>query len=128
MVLNKGTNVLMTAADIRREYAPAISRALQSELGQSGRAAKTIMKWTGASERASKYWLSGSRGPNGSQLILLVRNSEAVLQEFLRLSGRDLFKISLELGAAEASLARATAIVRALRADGNFSGKYDYKP
>jgi hypothetical protein len=123
MVQNKGTDVPMTAAEIRREYAPTISRALNFELGQSGRAAKTIMKWTGASERAAKYWLSGSRGPNGSQLILLVRNSEAVLQEFLRLAGRDLFKVSIELGAAEASLARATAIVRALRADPNFNGQ-----
>lgn len=115
MVRKTGTTVPPSAAEIRREYALAVSRALQRELGQSARAAKTIMRWTGASERAAKYWLAGSRAPNGSQLILLARNCDTVLHEFLRMSGRDLFTVSIELEAAETSLARATAILRALR-------------
>lgn len=117
MVLKTGTIVPTTAAELRSEYARAVSRSLQKELGQSARAAKTIMRWTGASERAAKYWLAGLRAPSGSQLILLARNSDAILYEFLRMSGRDLFKISIELEAAETSLARASAILRALRAE-----------
>lgn len=117
MVRTTGTNVPPNAAEIRREYALAIARALRTELGNSARAAKTIMKWTGASERAAKYWLVGARAPNGSQLVLLAKNSDAVLHEFLNLSGRDLFKISIELEAAEAALARAGAVIRALRPD-----------
>jgi hypothetical protein len=73
------------------------------------------MRWTGASERAAKYWLAGSRAPSGWQLILLARYSDAILHEFLGMAGRDLFKVAIELDAAEASLARATAILRALR-------------
>ncbi len=119
MVRKKGTSVPPAAAEIRREYARAVSYALQSELGQSARASKTIMRWTGASERAAKYWLSGSRAPSGSQLILLAKNSDTVLHEFLRMSGRDLFTVSIELEAAEAALARASAIVHALRSSGS---------
>lgn len=115
MVRKSGTTVPPSAAESRREYSLAVSRALRDELGRSARAAKTIMQWTGASERAAKYWLAGSRAPSGPQLILLARNSNAVLHEFLRLSARDLFTVSIELDAAEASLARASAILRALR-------------
>ncbi|MBX4954736.1 hypothetical protein [Rhizobium lentis] len=115
MVQIMGTTVPGTANEIRVEYALAISRALQEELGQSARAAKTIMRWTGASERAAKYWLAGSRAPSGWQLILMARYSDAILHEFLRMTGRDLLKVSIELAAAEASLVRATAIIRALR-------------
>ena len=117
MVPIPGTIVPAANSEGRGDYAQAIARALRGELGQSARAAKTIMRWTGSSERAAKYWLQGSRGPSGWQLILLAKNSDAVLQEFLRMSGRDLFKVSIELEAAEASLARATAIMRALRTD-----------
>ncbi len=115
MVPKSGTNVPVTRKVGRDEYTLAISRALRSEIGQSARATKTLMKWTGASERAAKYWLAGSRAPNGTQLILLAQNSDAVLHEFLRLSGRDLYKVSIELDAAEIALARAGAIIRALK-------------
>lgn len=115
MVQTMGTTVRATGSEIRLEYALAISRALREELGQSARAAKTIMRWTGVSERAAKYWLAGSRAPSGWQLILLARYSDAILHEFLRMTGRDLLKVSIELAAAEAALARATAIIRALR-------------
>jgi hypothetical protein len=117
MVPITGTNVRAQGTDIRREYPRLISKALLGELGESARAAKTIMQWTGASERAAKYWLAGDRGPSGYQLILLARNSDAVLHEFLRLSGRNLLKISLELDAAEAAIARAATILRALRVE-----------
>lgn len=115
MVRKSGTTVPPEGVEFRLEYMLAVARALQMELGQSARATKTIMRWTGVSERAAKYWLAGSRAPSGPQLILLARNSDAILHEFLRMSGRDLFKVSIELEAAEASLARASAIVRALR-------------
>lgn len=115
MVPISGTQVPAQAANHRNDYKVSIARALQAELGQSARAAKTIMRWTGASERAAKYWLSGAKAPGGWHLVLLARNSDAVLHEFLHLCGRNFYEVSLELDAAETSLARATAIIQALR-------------
>lgn len=109
MVLKRGTNVPLA------DCATVISRALRDELGESARATKIIMRWTGASDRAAKYWLSGTRCPNGKQLIMLARHSDAVLYALLKLAGRDLFMISVDLNAAQASLARAAAIIAALR-------------
>jgi len=44
-------------------YRTAIADALRRELGPTHQAIKTVMRWTGASERTAKYWLSGERGP-----------------------------------------------------------------
>lgn len=41
------------------DYRAAIAAALREELGQTHRAIKTAMRWTGASERTVKYWIAG---------------------------------------------------------------------
>lgn len=70
------------------DYSQAISSALRSELGDTHRATKTVMKWTGASERAVKNWLSGERGPHGRYLIQILRYSDGTLQTVLAASRR----------------------------------------
>lgn len=60
IVPKKGTTVQIKAAQTR--YREAVAAALRTELGQTHQAIKTAMRWTGASERAVKYWLSGERG------------------------------------------------------------------
>lgn len=70
-------------------FAEAIAQSLQTELGQSHRAIKTLMRWTGASARTSKNWLAGSCGPCGHHLVKLTRESDAVLATFLSLAGRE---------------------------------------
>jgi hypothetical protein len=50
--------------------------------------AKAIMKWSGASERAVKGWLSGCRGPSGEHLISLMANSETVAATVMCLAGK----------------------------------------
>ena len=70
------------------EYRQAISTALSQELGGAGQAAKATMRWTGASERTAKNWISGSYGPTAEHLIELMRHSDTVLNVVLRLSGR----------------------------------------
>jgi hypothetical protein len=60
-------------------YRKAIADALRRELGPTHQAIKTVMRWTGASERTAKYWLSGERGPSGEHLIRLAQHSDAVL-------------------------------------------------
>ncbi len=59
-----------------------------TELKGTRRAIKTVAKWTGASERTAKNWLSGRRGPNGPHLIALLAKSDALLEQILVLAGR----------------------------------------
>lgn len=69
-------------------YAAMIAKALRSELGNTHQAAKTVMQWTGASERTAKHWLAGHHGPAGDYLIVLMRESEAVFEAVLSAAGR----------------------------------------
>lgn len=117
MVPNKGTTVPgMSNRDRTNEgYAAMVSVALKADLGTGSHAAKTIMRWTGASDRAAKYWLAGTRGPGGRHLILLAKNSDEVMNLFLRMTNRELFKLSVELSAARASLARAVELIDQLK-------------
>lgn len=70
-------------------YQSAIAMALSTELGNSHRAVKTVMRWTGANERTVKNWFAGRRGPRGEHLLPLIRHSSAVLEAILRLAGRE---------------------------------------
>ena len=70
-------------------YQSTIAAALSIELGNSHRAVKTVMRWTGANERTVKNWFAGRRGPRGEHLLSLIRHSSAVLEAVLRLTGRE---------------------------------------
>lgn len=70
-------------------YAPAVARALRAELKGRGTSIKTVMNWTGASERAVKGWLSGTSGPSGDHLMDLLRRSDRVFQQVLVLAERE---------------------------------------
>jgi hypothetical protein len=87
-------------------YAAAVAAALRTELGDSHRAIKIVMKWTGASERTAKNWLTGVRGPTGEHLVSLVRHSDAVLEIILQLSGREASLVSVNLAYARSQLAQ----------------------
>ena len=63
------------------------------------------MKWTAASERTAKNWLTGTRGPTGEHLLALVRHSDAVLEVFLQLTGRETSLVSAQLANARSQLA-----------------------
>ena len=67
----------------RTNYATMIATALRTELGDTHRATKTLMQWTGAGERTVKLWLSGVHGPGGEHLVVLMRESEAVFEAVL---------------------------------------------
>lgn len=77
------------AKEARECYAREIGTALRSEIAATGRSAKDIMRWTRASERAVKGWISGRRGPSGEHLILLMACSDTVLAAVLKVAGRD---------------------------------------
>lgn len=92
---------------LEAEYAHAIATALRSHLGEGHRAAKTIMRWTGASERTAKNWLGETLGPSGCNLIRLARESDAVLSALLLLAGRDNIALAADLRATRAALLAA---------------------
>lgn len=98
-------------------YAAMIATALQTELGNTHRAAKTLMRWTGASERTVKHWLSGHHGPGGDYLIALMRESEAVLETVLTASGRRDAVVAARILAAHATMLEAMAMVEHERVD-----------
>lgn len=86
VVPKKGKTVHPEADQAR--YREAIATALRTDLGQTHQAIKTAMRWTGASERAVKYWLSGKQGPSGEHLIALAQHSDMVLVTILAMADR----------------------------------------
>ena len=79
------------------DYARAIAGALRQDLGTTHQAVKSVMRWTGASERTVKYWFAGVGGPSGEHLIALARHSDMVLRVFLQLAGRQRYEGALRL-------------------------------
>lgn len=57
-------------------------------MGSGGGAAKQLERWTGASNRTVRGWLSGVRGPSGEHLLLIARHSAVVLEAILMLALR----------------------------------------
>ncbi|MFN4156641.1 MAG: XRE family transcriptional regulator [Paracoccaceae bacterium] len=86
VVPKMGTTVHLAADQAR--YREALAAALRTELGPTHQAIKTAMRWTGASERTVKHWLSGEWGPSGEHLILLAQHSDAVLLTILTMAER----------------------------------------
>lgn len=82
-----------------KEFADAVARALKIEFGSSIHAASTIMRWTGASERSAKNWLSGCHGPSGSNLLLLARHCASVRQMIFKLIGMPSLALTESLNA-----------------------------
>jgi len=74
---------------LRQQYPLIVAGALNDELGDTHRAIKTVIRWTGASERTAKNWLAGTSGPSGEHLIALARNSNEVFEAILLLVGRN---------------------------------------
>lgn len=86
MRIEMGTTVHMHADQAADRK--AIADILRREPGPRHQAIKTVMRWTGASERTAKYRLSGKRRPSGEHLILLAQHSDAVLVTILTMAGR----------------------------------------
>lgn len=70
------------------DFTTAIAQALRREYGQSPAAVKTVVRLTRTNPRAVRNWFAGNNGPNGENLVELVRHSEEVLETVLQLAGR----------------------------------------
>lgn len=69
-------------------FALAISGALHRQFGDSHAAIKSIVRLTGANERAARNWFDGKNAPNGEFLVALCSTCDEVLETFLRLANR----------------------------------------
>ena len=69
------------------------------------------MRWTGASDRTAKNWLSGCCGPSGGHLIQLARESDTVLAAILGLAGRNRHMVGADLLQIRAALVTATELI-----------------
>jgi len=98
------------------EFAEAIGAALRKELGSSRRATKSIMTWTGVTDRTARAWLHGLHSPGGLHLVALSANSRHVMELLLSLAGQRQCLVSLDLVAAEQELELALDHVRHARA------------
>lgn len=98
--LHRGTE----GRDRCEKFEQAIAAALKAELGPTHRAVKTLMAWTGASERTVKHWLAGTHGPSGRYFIDLARHSDAVLYYFLAAADRRHIVAGIRLLAIRAKL------------------------
>jgi hypothetical protein len=74
--------------NMEHEFSEMIAVALRNELGATRQTIKTIMGWTGASERTVKNWLAASHGPSGEHLVQLARHSDEIFELFLLMAER----------------------------------------
>ena len=73
----------------KQDYVTTIALTLHEAYGGTGRAIKTVMAYTDAGERTVKNWFEGKNGPNGENLVALLRHSDQVLEAVLTIAGRD---------------------------------------
>jgi hypothetical protein len=92
-------------------YAAIIAGALAKELGDTHRAAKVLMGWTGAGERTVKHWLAGLHGPTGDHLLVLMQESDAVFEAVVTAINRRDAAIAVRMLAAQRSLQEVASLM-----------------
>jgi hypothetical protein len=102
---------LINHTNVAVDYESQVAAALRQELGGSHKAVKTLMRWTGASERTAKNWLSGSTGPTGVHLVLLMGVSDTVFDAVLKLSKRSRDHSSERLASARSLIQKAALLL-----------------
>ncbi|WP_147391963.1 MULTISPECIES: hypothetical protein [Paracoccus] len=116
MLPNSGRKLpKMQRAPTEAEYIVQISNALRGELGGTGMAVKTIMRWTGVSDRSARTWMNGSGSPSGYHLLRLARECDAVFEVLLDFTDHPEARLGFDLHAAEVAIARAMGAFEALR-------------
>lgn len=98
--------------------AAIVGTALQSELGASRRATKTVMTWTGVSDHTARAWLNGRTSPNGVHLVVLAANCLPVMNAFLELTGHAKVALDIELEAVEERLEAMLKAARSQQTEG----------
>lgn len=86
---------------------------MKNELGSTHQAVKTVMNWTGASERTVKHWLAGTHCPSGQHLIALARHSDGVIMFFLAAADRRSLVVGARLIEVRSKLSEAIKVIDA---------------
>jgi len=115
MVQNSGTKVQIRGKLSEADYIRFIADALVSELGSTAQSAKTIMRWTNASDRSARNWLGGEKGPSGRYLMLLARQSPAVWAAMLAMTDKEEAALTEDIHAAEVALSKALGSIERLK-------------
>jgi hypothetical protein len=115
MFPKSGRNLPASQLPTESEYMRLLREALRDELGGTRSATKTIMRWTGACDRTARNWMSGLGGPSGYHLLCLARESDAVLDVMLAVSGRQELALNADVHAIEVALAKASGALQVLR-------------
>jgi len=98
-----------------RSFAQAIAEALHREYDPAHAGVKTVVRLTGANERAVRNWFDGKNGPNGEFLIALCQHSDQVLNTVLRLAGRTQHLRARKVAEAESRLRELLLAIEELR-------------
>lgn len=104
-------------------YAGIVAGALVADLGETHRAAKILMSWTGAGERTVKHWLAGTHGPCGDYLLVLMRESETVFRAIVTAAGRRDPEAAARVRAVPGVMSDAVALGRIEQTAGPPSGE-----
>lgn len=88
-----------------------IADALHHEWGSTLSSRKIVSRITNANERAVKNWFEARNGPNGENLIELMRHSDAVLDAMLSAAGRQTHHRTLKLDAVERQIRDLLALI-----------------
>ena len=99
------------------DFTAVIADTLRKAFGGSRMAIKTVMAYTGAGERAVRNWFEAKNGPNGENLIELVRHSDEVLEAFLLMSGRQNILTAKKLVDARNTLVEMLKMIDRLQAN-----------
>ena len=119
MVPKSGSRLPKTLISLTdAELAELIGTALRDELGASRRAAKTIIAWTGVSDRTARAWLNGRTSPSSLHLLAMAAHCKSVMATVLRLTGHEQVAVEIDLQAFEEGLEQTLAVVRRLYSRG----------
>ncbi|MBX3564322.1 MAG: hypothetical protein KF730_07070 [Sphingomonas sp.] len=104
MLPKKGSSFPIGRASLTEtEFAQVIASALKVEFGSARNGPKIITQWTGVSQRTAKNWLGGTNAPSGVHLVMLAKESNAVLKALMLMAERP----EMSLGASLMSLRRS---------------------
>ena len=98
-------------------FAAVIAEALRETSGGTRMSVKTVMAYTGAGERTVKNWFEGKNGPNGENLVELVRHSDEVLEALLWMADREDILAAKLLVDARDNLVEMLEIIDQLQSD-----------
>ncbi len=98
------------------EFAAVIAETLRETVGGTRMSVKTVMAYTGAGERTVRNWFEGKNGPNGKNLVELVRHSDEVPEALLLMAGREGILAGKMLVDARDKLAEMLEIIDQLQA------------